>query len=119
MPANAQLLRAHPVTAKTGQSLAELAWGIPHDEDQFLAKAVEAGHPKLLPALLPAALEESVKVNASTSLQDLAAIRLDWFRRWSSRAQELSHQEKGRVGEPVRSENTAYTDMEPATSALQ
>ena len=94
VPANAQLLRAHPVTGKSGESLAELAWGIPRDEDCFLARAIEAGHPRMLPALLPAALGESVDINASASLQELAARRLDWFRQWSSRARELAPQEK-------------------------
>ena len=94
VPAHAQLLRAHPVTDKPGECLAEMAWGIPRDENQFLAKAVEAGHPRMLPALLPAVLKDAVELNASSSLQGLAAMRLDWFKRWSSRAQELAHQEK-------------------------
>ena len=94
VPAHAQLLRAHPITDKSGECLAELAWGIPHDEDQFLAKAVEVGHPRMLPALLPSVLEEAVDLNASASVQDLAALRMAWFGRWSSRAQELAPQEK-------------------------
>ena len=94
VPEHAQLLRAHPVTGKTGEILAELAWGIPFTEDQFIAKAVEVGHPRMLPALLPAALGKAVEINASTSLQDLASMMLAWFKHWSSRAQELAQQEK-------------------------
>ena len=94
VPVQAQLLRAHAATGKEGESLAELAWGIPFSEDQFIEKAVAAGHPRMLSALLPAALERSVEINASTSLQDLASMRLSWFKRWSARAKELAPFEK-------------------------
>ena len=63
-------------------------------EDQFIAKAIEAGHSRVLSALLPAVLEKAVAMNASTSLQDLASMRLSWLKRWSSRAQELAQLEK-------------------------
>ena len=94
VPAHAQLLRANLITAKSGECLAELAWGIPHDEGQFIAKAVEVGHPRMLPALLPSVLEEAVDLNASASVQDLAELRMAWFKRWTSKAQELAPQEK-------------------------
>ena len=59
-----------------------------------MAEAVKVGHPRVLPALLAVALEKAVELNASTSLQDLASMRLAWFKRWSSRAQELAQHEK-------------------------
>ena len=94
VPVDAQLLRAHPITDKSGDSVAELAWGIPFDEEHFIAKAVEVGHPKLLPALLPAVLARAVDLNASMSVQQLATMRLDWFKHWSARAQALAADEK-------------------------
>ena len=103
VPMHAQLLRAHAIADKGGESLAELAWGIPFSEEQFIEKAVAAGHPRMLSALLPAALGRSVEINASTSLQDLASMRLSWFKRWSARAKELAPFEKELHGSMPRS----------------
>ena len=92
-------------TLKTGQpdrgsldaqcisQLFESAWGIPHTPLEFVKEAVKAGHPRNLGAVLPQVLKEAVEVNATTSPEDMAKERTEWFKRWSERARELNRDE--------------------------
>ena len=60
IPADAQLLRTTPLSVNRGTTphakeprfedaqVVELAWGVPHSPEVFVAAAVKAGHPKTL-----------------------------------------------------------------------
>ncbi|CAE7027233.1 unnamed protein product [Symbiodinium sp. CCMP2592] len=90
VPAHSQLLRAD----KKGSDRLELAWGICWSPEEFIHKAVQAGHPKKFDSLLPSALSHSIDVNAKTTPADRAGLRAEWFAKWTKRAAELSGDEK-------------------------
>ncbi|CAE7222589.1 unnamed protein product [Symbiodinium sp. CCMP2592] len=90
VPAHSQLLRAD----KKGSDRLELAWGISWSPEEFIHKAVQAGHPKKFDSLLPSALSHSIDVNAKTTPADRAGLRAEWFAKWTKRAAELSGDEK-------------------------
>ncbi|CAE7283274.1 unnamed protein product [Symbiodinium sp. CCMP2592] len=90
VPAHSQLLRAD----KKGSDRLELAWGISWSPEEFIHKAVQAGHPKKFDSLLPSALSHSIDVNAKTTPADRVGLRAEWFAKWTKRAAELSGDEK-------------------------
>ena len=72
----------------------ELAWGIPHSEQEFVRAAVQAGHPKTFEESLPTALKEAIALTASTPSAVIAEKRATWLRKWAARAVELAEAER-------------------------
>ena len=102
IPAGACLLKK-PLRLTGGENFDEqsskpntkrLTFGIFRTCEQFICKAVEAGHPVGREARLPAALEEAVCFLESNSEQKVAEHRLGELKRWLARAKELSADEK-------------------------
>ena len=89
MPKDSQLLRAD----NRGDDQLELAWGEAWSPEEFMQKAVEAGHPKTFDTILPSALEHSIAFNAKSNPAEVASLRAAWFAKWTNKATELSAEE--------------------------
>ena len=89
IPKDSQLLRAD----NRGDDQLELAWGEAWSPDEFMQKAIEAGHPKTFDTILPSALEHSIAFNAESSPAEVASLRAAWFAKWTNKATELSAEE--------------------------
>ena len=118
IPAEAQLLRTTPLSVNKGTTpsalapkfedadLCEVAWGIPHSPQAFVASAAKAGHPKTLRTPLPEPLRKAVDLNKKLGPEGLASFREDWFRKWEARATQLEEEEaklKASMPEHLRS----------------
>ena len=64
IPADSQLLRVSEFRSSGGDLQTIQVWGIPWTESEFVAKAVERGHPRSFQALLPPVLDEALSCNA-------------------------------------------------------
>ena len=69
-------------------------WGIYHSPEEFVAKAVEAGHPHGMQQLLPQILSTAVKRNSDMTVTERARHRTHKIKQWLSWAQELAGDEK-------------------------
>ena len=69
-------------------------WGIYHSPEEFVAKAVEAGHPHGMQQLLPQILSMAVKRNSELTITERAKHRTHKIKQWLSWAQELAGEEK-------------------------
>ena len=95
IPSDAQLLRSVPLRSngeilqvKEQNSIQyEQAWGIPFSPDEFIEQAVKRGHPKSLEQMIPKILKESIERNYSK--QSVFESRIEWFKKWTQRANEL------------------------------
>eukprot|EP00435_Cladocopium_sp_Y103_P054514 s1794_g17.t1 len=68
--------------------------GIPSEPDEFIARAIEAGHPRSLDQFLDPQVEAAVRANFSSEPVDLAKKRISFFNKYLKRAQELSQAEQ-------------------------
>ena len=97
VPEGAQLLRHGIMADKLGNAddsgVAEVAWGVPFQPEEFVDEALKTGHPRTLSALLPEILSKAVAKNAVTPIAEMAAERAAWFGHWTSRAAELRARE--------------------------
>ena len=89
IPKDSQLLRAD----NRGDNQLELAWGESWSPDEFMQKAVEAGHPRTFDTVLPSALEHSIAFNAESNPAEVASLRAAWFSKWTNKATEMSAEE--------------------------
>ena len=71
----------------------ELAWGVPHSPEAFVAAAVKAGHPKTLKPPLPEPLQRAVNLNKQLGAKGLEDFRNKWFEKWEARAKQLEPDE--------------------------
>ncbi|CAE7510495.1 unnamed protein product [Symbiodinium necroappetens] len=67
--------------------------GVPHGPEEFVRKAVAAGHPMDMDRLISPAVDAAVKANFCDDASVVSRRRLDTLRRWSMRARELDEQE--------------------------
>ena len=117
IPADAQLLRKTPLSVNRGTTphameprfedaqVVELAWGVPHSPEAFVAAAVKAGHPKTLKPPLPEPLQRAVNLNKQLGAKGLEDFRNKWFEKWEARAKQLEPDEselKGCMPEHLR-----------------
>eukprot|EP00435_Cladocopium_sp_Y103_P009876 s4862_g2.t1 len=148
LPVGAQLLRCTPFRSKgdvlqnSEQSqlqpgIEEQAWGIPFGPNEFVAEAVNRGHPKSFTKLVPAILHTAILQNfQNDKLGDLPGMRSKWFGKWTTRAKELVQAEKelkaglqpyaARILEPKRLtvwkeilEDIGYPDMAVVEELVQ
>ena len=104
IPADAQLLRTTPLVNRgttphameprfEDAQVVELAWGVPHSPEAFVAAAVKAGHPKTLKPPLPEPLQRAVNLNKQLGAKGLEDFRNKWFEKWEARAKQLEPDE--------------------------
>lgn len=70
-----------------------LTLGIPREPLDFLARAVQVGHPRSLAIHLLEHVKEMLKRNFGGSLLELAKVRTAFLWRWSRRAKDLAQRE--------------------------
>ncbi|OLQ12560.1 hypothetical protein AK812_SmicGene3520 [Symbiodinium microadriaticum] len=80
------------VTVDVGQG--SLSFGVYHEPQEFVAKALLEQHPCHLESLLPAELVHAIRVNHSKSAAVLGQERTETLRKWVERASELSADEE-------------------------
>ena len=71
-----------------------LSFGVYHEPQEFVAKALLEQHPCHLESLLPAELVHAIRVNHSKSAAVLGQERTETLRKWVARASELSADEE-------------------------
>lgn len=79
---------------KVGSFNYEAAFGLPWDEQSFIARACEVGHPSLHDAGVPEELVEVVNKHVEWGHEALSAYRRDWCKKWLCRAKELDVEER-------------------------
>ena len=107
VPESSQLLRTKPLRVNGGLEVssggvseaesvtnrvprAESVWGVPWSEDEFVAQAVRAGHPKAFSHCLPRPLQDACDTLCSTPPAHLAQQRTVWFKYWADQARVLA-----------------------------
>eukprot|EP00434_Breviolum_minutum_P031926 symbB.v1.2.028233.t1/scaffold2972.1/size66174/2 len=71
----------------------QIAAGIPWSEENYIAEAADRGHPANIFQGLPKLLEEAIHNNVTSKPESLVMKRAQWFKKWTSRALQLSKQE--------------------------
>eukprot|EP00435_Cladocopium_sp_Y103_P062898 s272_g24.t1 len=75
--------------------MVELCWvGIPSDPDEFVARALFAGHPRSLDVHVDDAMRDVVKLNLIDPPYILAKKRVQFIKKWTARASETKVQEE-------------------------
>jgi len=75
-------------------AMVELCWvGVPSEPAEFVARAVQAGHPRGLDVHIDSAMREVVQMNMLEPPFALAKKRVEFFKRWTKRAKELNAKE--------------------------
>ena len=69
-------------------------WGLPWTPQEFLEKAVEAGHPSSFRSFLPTQLDQCVQFYLSMKISDRMQMRIDKLKFWMRRMLELRTDEK-------------------------
>ena len=70
-----------------------LSIGIPREPDDFVAAAVKAGHPRMLPYMKNEPIDDLLRRNLVGSQYELSKSRNDWLKRWLQRSRELQPDE--------------------------
>ena len=70
-----------------------LAIGVPREPDDFVAAAVKAGHPRMLPYMKNEPVDDLLRLNLAGSRYELYKSRNDWLKRWLQRSRELQPDE--------------------------
>eukprot|EP00435_Cladocopium_sp_Y103_P041856 s106_g11.t1 len=68
--------------------------GIPSSPDEFIQRAINAGHPRSLDQFMDPQIEVMLRANFSGEPVDLAKRRISFFNKYLKRAQELAESEK-------------------------
>ena len=76
------------------RTVAIQVWGLPWTPQEFLAKAVEAGHPSMFQSFLPVQLNQCVQFYLSTSASDRMQMRIDKLKFWMRRMLDLRSDER-------------------------
>ena len=69
-------------------------WGLPWTPQEFLEKAVEAGHPSSFRSFLPIQLDQCVQLYFSMNVLDRMKMRIDKLKFWMRRMLDLRSDEK-------------------------
>ena len=79
----------------TKEDSVELCWiGIPSDPDVFVARALEAGHPRGLDVHIDGPMQHVVKENLIDPPCVLAKKRVEFMKKWTARAKQLGPAEE-------------------------
>ena len=68
--------------------------GIPSQPDDFIQRAIAAGHPRSLEQYVDPKITEMLHANFVGEPADIAQIRISFFRKYLQRAKELSSEEE-------------------------
>ena len=71
----------------------KIFFGIPNGPEEFIARALKAGHPRSLDAYSSQLVNETVKANFIDEPFEVAKVRTSFFKKWTKRAQELQSAE--------------------------
>ena len=87
-------------------AMVEMCWiGLPSDPDDFVQRALRAGHPRGMDVHVDAAMASVVKANLVDPPFCLAKKRVEFLKRWTARAKDLKLEEENfrkRMPEHVR-----------------
>ena len=87
-------------------AMVELCWiGLPSDPDDFVLRALRAGHPRGMDVHVDAAMASVVKANLVDPPFCLAKKRVEFLKKWTARAKDLKLEEESfrkRMPEHVR-----------------
>ena len=72
----------------------KVVFGLPWDCEQFVHRAVDAGHPSKIGLAVPKDLQLALEKHMSWSEQTLVQYRMDWCRKWLKRARHLDRSER-------------------------
>ena len=75
-------------------TLVSEAWGVYHSPEEFVARAVEGGHPHGIKQCLPEALVNAIKRNRELSVAKRAAHRTEKIKQWIQWASVLAPRRK-------------------------
>ena len=92
-----QLAAPEGPTGTSGSADAQkgsLSFGVYHEPQEFVAKALAEQHPCHLESLLPAELVQAIRMNHTKSAAELGQERTETLRKWVARASELSAYEE-------------------------
>ena len=93
LPIDSQLLKIHGLPDKGGAAFNEVVWGLPWSPEEFLSKALEAGHPRTLEAAIPPVLKEAILQHKSLTQEKIAKARAVFFAKWLKVAQDMQAEE--------------------------
>ena len=111
VPVNSKFLRRSVLTdppefwgsGKVEQSskekCVELAFGLPWSCDDFIKKAVTAGHPTNFCKLIPSDIAEAIRKHVDEEFEVISRMRLEWCKKWLKRAMQLDKDEKKAAGD--------------------
>ena len=71
----------------------KVSFGIPREPDDFVKEAIKAGHPRFLDYRSINEIDALLEQNLDAGSFEILNKRNSWLKRWTSRAQELSHDE--------------------------
>ena len=75
--------------------MVELCWvGIPSSPNEFVARAIKAGHPRGLDVHVDENMQEVVRLNLVAPPFELAKKRVEYLKKWTARAKEIAHEEE-------------------------
>ena len=93
LPVDSQLLRKQSLPDKGGVAFNDVVWGVPWSPEEFLSKALEAGHPRTVEALIPQVLREAILQHKNCAPDKIAKARAEFFAKWLKIAQDLQEDE--------------------------
>lgn len=127
VPAHSRLLRLNQCTsppqhggkAAFGEETKtfEAAFGLPWTCEEFIAKAAELGHPSNFCKRIPLDIKHALDVHLNYSDQQISSMRLDWCKKWLTRALELDKEEKADAS--MRHSSTAHKRLRLTEEILQ
>ena len=96
LPIHSRILRISKTGEKKGGSepVFQVAYGVPWTIETFIAEAINRGHPVNLFDGLATSLQTAIDANASWDPDKIILHRSRWLKRWTTRALELSDQER-------------------------
>ena len=78
----------------TEDQIAEkVSFGIPREPEDFVKEAIKAGHPRFLDYRSINEIDTLLEQNLDAGAFEILSKRTSWLKRWTDRAQELSHDE--------------------------
>ena len=76
-----------------GHIVEKVSFGIPREPDDFVKEAIKAGHPRFLDYRSINEIDSLLEQNLDAGAFEILSKRTSWLKRWTDRAQELSHDE--------------------------
>ena len=78
----------------SNEKCVELAFGLPWSYEDFIKRAVDAGHPTNFCKLIPSDIETAVQMHVQQDFGIISQRRLEWCKKWLKRAMQLDKEEK-------------------------